>query len=54
MKKQGDWSWWTEEIISLNHKLYHPSGKGGRDLWGGGNDGRKGRLNGSTGYKQKK
>ena len=39
---------------SLNHKLYHPSGKGGRDLWGGGNDGRKGRLNGSTGYKQKK
>jgi RHS repeat-associated protein len=24
-----------------NHALYHPTGKGGRDIWGGGEDGRK-------------
>ncbi|WP_371688418.1 RHS repeat-associated core domain-containing protein [Snodgrassella alvi] len=34
-----------------NHALYHPKGKGGRDLWGGGTDGRRGRLNGLTGKK---
>jgi hypothetical protein len=32
-----------------NHKLYHPTGKGGRDIWGGGKKGRKGKLNGLTG-----
>ncbi|PIT55012.1 hypothetical protein BHC49_07240 [Snodgrassella alvi] len=34
-----------------NHALYHPSGKGGRDIWGGGTQGRKGKLNGFTGKK---
>ncbi len=34
-----------------NHGLYHPTGKGGRDIWGGGEDGRKGKLNGATGCK---
>jgi len=33
----------------LNHKLYHPTGKGGRDIWGGGAQGRKGKLDGATG-----
>lgn len=32
-----------------NHGLYHPTGNGGRDMWGGGEDGRKGKLNGATG-----
>jgi RHS repeat-associated protein len=32
-----------------NHALYHPTGKGGRDIWGGGAPGRKGKLNGATG-----
>jgi RHS repeat-associated protein len=32
-----------------NHKLYHPTGKGGRDMWGGGEPGRSGKLNGATG-----
>jgi RHS repeat-associated protein len=32
-----------------NHKLYHPTGKGGRDIWGGGKAGREGKLNGATG-----
>ncbi|MCX9068515.1 HNH endonuclease [Citrobacter portucalensis] len=32
-----------------NHTLYHPTGKGGRDMWGGGEPGRQGRLDGSTG-----
>jgi RHS repeat-associated protein len=31
------------------HGIYHPTGKGGRDIWGGGKDGRKGKLNGKTG-----
>jgi len=34
-----------------NHALYHPTGKGGRDIWGGGKDGRAGKLNGATGKK---
>ncbi|QPQ30160.1 DUF6531 domain-containing protein [Lysinibacillus sp. JNUCC 51] len=32
-----------------NHKLYHPTGAGGRDIWGGGKPGRKGKLDGATG-----
>nr|WP_268796877.1 RHS repeat-associated core domain-containing protein [Pseudomonas sp. BSw22131] len=31
------------------HGIYHPTGKGGRDTWGGGEPGRKGKLNGKTG-----
>ena len=34
---------------SSNHKLYHPTGVGGRDIWGGGEPGRTGKLNGLTG-----
>ncbi len=34
---------------SSNHALYHPTGKGGRDIWGGGEDGRRGKLDGKTG-----
>jgi RHS repeat-associated protein len=37
---------------SANHALYHPTGKGGRDIWGGGKDGRKGKLDGATGEKR--
>jgi len=37
---------------SKNHGLYHPTGRGGRDIWGGGDDGRKGKLDGSTGCKK--
>jgi len=33
----------------FNHALYHPTGKGGRDIWGGGAPGRKGKLDGATG-----
>ncbi len=29
---------------STNFSIYHPTGKGGRDIWGGGNLGRKGKL----------
>ena len=36
---------------ATNHKLHHPTGSGGRDMWGGGEDGRKGKLNGATGCK---
>ncbi|CCP05009.1 hypothetical protein BN439_3987 [Erwinia amylovora Ea644] len=32
-----------------NHALYHPTGKGGRDIWGGGKPGREGKLHGDTG-----
>ena len=32
-----------------NHKLYHPTGYGGRDIWGGGAQGRDGKLDGATG-----
>ncbi|KAA8999056.1 type IV secretion protein Rhs [Affinibrenneria salicis] len=32
-----------------NHGLYHPTGKGGRDMWGGGELGRRGKLDGVTG-----
>ncbi|MTD26523.1 RHS repeat-associated core domain-containing protein, partial [Erwinia sorbitola] len=32
-----------------NHALYHPTGNGGRDIWGGGDPGRKGKLDGATG-----
>ncbi len=32
-----------------NHALYHPTGKGGRYMWGGGEPGRQGKLDGSTG-----
>jgi RHS repeat-associated protein len=32
-----------------NHGIYHPDGTGGRDKWGGGKPGRKGKLNQSTG-----
>ncbi|WP_193088192.1 type VI secretion system tip protein TssI/VgrG [Advenella sp. FME57] len=32
-----------------NHALYHPTGKGGRDIWGGGEQGRNGKLDGRTG-----
>lgn len=32
-----------------NHSLYHPTGKGGRDIWGGGKPGRQGKLDGATG-----
>ena len=32
-----------------NHSLYHPTGKGGRDIWGGGKPGRDGKLDPSTG-----
>lgn len=35
-----------------NHSLYHPTGKGGRDIWGGGHAGRHGKLNGRTGAKR--
>ncbi|MFW0767450.1 RHS repeat-associated core domain-containing protein [Trabulsiella odontotermitis] len=35
----------------LNHALYHPTGVGGRDIWGGGKPGRQGKLNGATGSK---
>ena len=31
------------------HGIYHPTGKGGRDIWGGGKEGRKGKLDGKTG-----
>lgn len=30
------------------HGIYHPTGKG-RDIWGGGKPGRKGKLDGKTG-----
>ncbi|AWQ19648.1 Rhs family protein [Pantoea ananatis] len=36
---------------AINHGLYHPTGKGGRDIWGSGKGGRKGKLNGLTGEK---
>ena len=32
-----------------NHSLYHPTGKGGRDMWGGGKPGRSGHLDKKTG-----
>jgi RHS repeat-associated protein len=32
-----------------NHALYHPTGKGGREMWGGGEPGRRGKLDGATG-----
>ena len=32
-----------------NHRLYHPTGQGGRDIWGGGKPGREGKLDGKTG-----
>ncbi|MDT3611118.1 RHS repeat-associated core domain-containing protein [Cronobacter sakazakii] len=32
-----------------NHALYHPTGNGGRDIWGGGEPGRQGKLDGATG-----
>ena len=32
-----------------NHGLYHPTGAGGRDIWGGGELGRTGKLNGLSG-----
>ncbi|EED6198025.1 hypothetical protein XI16_23130, partial [Salmonella enterica subsp. enterica serovar Infantis] len=32
-----------------NQGLYHPTGKGGRDMWGGGELGRRGKLDGVTG-----
>ena len=32
-----------------NHRLYHPTRKGGRDIWGGGKPGRHGKLDGATG-----
>lgn len=32
-----------------NHALYHPTGKGGRDMLGGGEPGRRGKLEGATG-----
>ncbi|VEI66896.1 Uncharacterized conserved protein [Serratia rubidaea] len=32
-----------------NHALYHPTGKGGREMWGGGEPGRRGKLDGTTG-----
>ena len=32
-----------------NHGLHHPTGKGGRDMWGGGEPGRRGKLDGVTG-----
>ena len=28
-----------------NHRIYHPSGVGGRNIWGGGKAGRQGKLN---------
>ena len=31
-----------------NHALYRPTGKGGRDIWGGGDLGRKGKLDGKS------
>lgn len=33
------------------HSLYHPTSKGGRDIWGGGKLGRQGKLDGPTGRK---
>ncbi|WP_081336066.1 HNH endonuclease [Burkholderia vietnamiensis] len=32
-----------------NHGIYHPDGTGGRDKWGGGQLGRKGKLDAATG-----
>ncbi|MPV71353.1 HNH endonuclease [Burkholderia sp. BE17] len=32
-----------------NHGIYHPDGTGGRNKWGGGDAGRRGKLNPSTG-----
>ena len=32
-----------------NHGIYHPQKKGGRSLWGGGEAGRRGQLDGKTG-----
>ena len=32
-----------------NHGIYHPDGSGGRDKWGGGDPGRRGKLNQRTG-----
>ena len=29
---------------ATNHSIYHPIGKGGRDIWGGGEPGRTGKL----------
>ncbi|WP_085653851.1 HNH endonuclease [Lonsdalea britannica] len=37
---------------SANHSIYHPTGNGGRDMWGGGKHGRTGKLNGKTGAKK--
>ncbi|MDO4431620.1 MAG: hypothetical protein Q4B95_10125 [Lonepinella koalarum] len=34
--------------------LYHPDGKGGREKWGGGEAGRRGRLDGLTGQPKNK
>ncbi len=34
---------------AVNHNLYHPTGKGGRDIWGGGEPGRRGKLDGKSG-----
>lgn len=36
---------------SKNHGLYHPTGAGGRDIWGGGEEGRQEKLYGKTGKK---
>ncbi|WP_080533852.1 RHS repeat-associated core domain-containing protein [Vibrio vulnificus] len=35
-----------------NHNLYHPTGKGGREMWGGGKPGRSGKLDGTTGERK--
>jgi RHS repeat-associated protein len=37
------------EDHATEHGVYHPDGQGGREKWGGGKDGRKGKLDGATG-----
>jgi hypothetical protein len=32
-----------------NHGIYHPTGQGGREQWGGGEAGRRGKLDPKTG-----
>lgn len=34
---------------SAEHAIYHPEGKGGREIWGGGKDGREGKIKATPG-----
>ena len=34
-----------DDVVIAEHLIYNPTGRGGRDIWGGGKLGRKGKLN---------